>query len=165
MGKWLAGIIASIIAGVAVFYITQGGREEPSNKIVGQPNQANKSIIVRCSSNPSKFYKVRGVLEISVTAISQRNIPVSRASVRLETSSIPEWMSESRFVENATQTVLGITNDIGLFVTKYRYAIDIDAFNRGARKHQLVIQAHVAKEGIGRGEAECMTGMRSDLVS
>ena len=71
MGKWLAGIIATVIAGVLVFWLTQGLRS-PSTPPPPNQSPSGGPIAVRCIEQLEEGYRLKESIEKEYR-LSRRN--------------------------------------------------------------------------------------------
>ncbi len=154
MGKWLAGIAATVIAGVLIYWLTQGFRQptptpppyQPSPNVPygnssNNPPVSGGAITVRCSANPHVLHP-GDQTELVIQAISTQNTPVSGANVRIDAGG-------GVFISSGSLTVIGLTDYSGSFHTIWR------APSPAAKGYGMDVT--VSKEGFVEGRGECRT--------
>lgn len=154
MVKWLAGIAATVIAGVLIFWLTQGLRPPTSSPSPytpppgiapgsppSSPNVMGGPITVRCSANPHVL-RPGNQTELVIQAISSQNSPVSDANVRIDSGG-------GTFISSGSLTVIGRTDYSGSFRTMWRSP---SPASRG-----YVMSVAVSKQGFIEGRGECRT--------
>jgi hypothetical protein len=151
MTKWFAGIMATVIAGVLIFWFTEGLRQPtppynpppgvaPGNPPSG-PSVIGGPITVMCSANPHVL-QPGNQTELVIQVISSQNTPVSNANVRVSSGG-------GTFTSSGSTTVIGRTDYSGSFRTIWR--------SPSPAAKGYVMGVTVSKQGFIEGRGECRT--------
>lgn len=149
MKKWLAGIGATVIGGVLVFWLTVGFKPQtppppdptPHRAMPEIPPTGSGAITVRCSANPHVL-NPGDQTELVIQAFSSQNAPVSDANVRIDSGG-------GIFPSSSSTTVIGRTDYSGSFRTTWRSP------SPSAKGYDMRVT--VSKQGYVKGHGECRT--------
>ena len=154
MAKWLAGIAATVIAGILVFWLNEALRSPPPTPVLPQPppsvspgdppaspHAGGGTITVTCPANPHLMHPGNQT-ELVIQAISSQSAPVSDANVRVD-------FGGGMFLSPGSTTVIGGTDYGGSFRTSWRSP------SPGAKG--CVIKVTVSKQDFVAGHGQCRT--------
>lgn len=148
MAKWLAGIIATMIAVVVLFWLTENFRSpapsqlpSPTSSAISpaSPQPENNAITVRCSTVP-RVLQAGSRAELIIQATTPQNTPVFEAEVRVDSDA-------GVFPSSAGTTVSGQTDFGGSFRTMWS--------SPSPAQNSYVMRVAVSKQDFVAGRGEC----------
>lgn len=109
--KWVGGILAGVVIGVAVWQFTEGRRPPPPPPANRPTTTAPREMIINLSASPPQLAR-GGRTSISAEVLAAPGSPISGARVRLE-------VGGGRFTQTGALSVTGTTNPFGFFASEW----------------------------------------------